>query len=56
MIRIQISKSTGDITHIDERGQKVTIKGRGKGITLAYIKSELKIKGLKLKESRRGNN
>lgn len=51
MIRIQISKSTGDITHIDEQGRKTVIRDRGRDISLNRVKMDCKARGLKIKRS-----
>ncbi len=51
-IRIQISKSTGDVTHIDEQGRKTVVRGRGRNMNARVVRMELEGRGLRTKKQR----
>lgn len=49
MIRVQVSKSTGRVSHIDETGKATEVEGVSGRDNLKVILAKVKAKGLKEK-------
>ena len=49
MIRVEISKSTGRVTHVDQSGNRVVVDGLPPQANIKAIEARIKAKGLKVK-------